>query len=73
MPRSWWTGSLGGTTDARGIEVWEFDDAGLVSSHRLYGFLNTGPATGVRPSLRMLASYPLSALSFAKARLHRSR
>ena len=67
-----WTGSLGGTTDARGIEVWELDDAGLVRSHRLYGFLNAGPATGVRPSLRMLASYPLSALSFARARL-RSR
>jgi SnoaL-like protein len=64
-----WTGSLAGKTAARGIEVWEFDEDGLVVSQRLYGFLNTGSDRGAVQSLRMLLSYPLTATTFARLRL----
>jgi SnoaL-like protein len=64
-----WTGSLGGRTSARGIEVWHFDDHGRVDSQRLYGFLNTGPDTSALQSLRMLAGYPVTASTFALMRL----
>jgi len=64
-----WTGSLGGRTSARGIEVWRFDDRGLVEDQHLYGFLNTGADTAALPGLRMLAAYPVTALTFARLRL----
>jgi hypothetical protein len=63
-----WTGSLGGRTAARGIEVWTFDRDGLVSDQRLYGFLNTRSDRNVLQSLRMLAAYPLTAVTFARLR-----
>lgn len=66
-----WTGSLRDRTAARGIEVWRFDDDGRVHDQHLYGFLNTGPDTGTLPGLRMLASYPLTALTFGRLRLTR--
>jgi hypothetical protein len=68
-----WTGSLGGRTEARGIEVWRFDERGRVEEQHLYGFLNTGPDTGVLPSLRMLAAYPLTATTFARLRVTAGR
>lgn len=68
-----WTGSLAGRTEARGIEVWRFDDLGRVEEQHLYGFLNTGADTAVLPSLRMLASYPLTALTFGRLRLTSGR
>lgn len=64
-----WTGSLAGRTAARGIELWRFDDRGLVDEQRLYGFLNTGPDSDLLPSLRMLAAYPITALTFARLKL----
>lgn len=66
-----WTGSLAGRTSARGIETWRFDEHGRVTDQHLYGFLNTGPDTGVLPSMRMLAAYPVTALTFARLRLTR--
>jgi nuclear transport factor 2 (NTF2) superfamily protein len=64
-----WTGGLGGRTTAHGIEVWKFDEAGLVTSQRLYGFLNTGSDTSAVQSMRMLLAYPLTAATFARIRL----
>jgi len=63
-----WTGSLGGRTAARGIEVWAFDPNGLVSDQRLYGFLNTRSDRSALMSLRMLVAYPRTALTFARLR-----
>lgn len=63
-----WTGSLAGRTAARGIEVWHFDENGFVDSNRLYGFLNTRPDTSLLGSLRMLSSYPVTAVAFARAK-----
>jgi nuclear transport factor 2 (NTF2) superfamily protein len=68
-----WTGSLGDRTAARGIEVWRFDDHGRVEDQHLYGFLNTGSDTDALPSLRMLAAYPLTALTFGRLRLTSGR
>lgn len=64
-----WSGSLAGRTTASGIEVWQFDENGLVAEQRLYGFLNTGSDASAVQSLRMLAAYPLTALTFARLRL----
>jgi ketosteroid isomerase-like protein len=66
-----WEGSLRGRSDAHGIEVWRFDADGRVSEQRLYGYLNAGPDSSIVQSLRMLAAYPLTAATFARARLGR--
>lgn len=68
-----WTGSLGGRTNARGIEVWHFDEHGHVDDQRLYGFLNTGPDSSALQSLRMLAAYPVTAATFGLQRLRSGR
>lgn len=62
-----WTGSLAGRTHATGIEVWRFDTAGLIVEHTLYSFLNTRPESSVLQRLRLLVSYPLTALAFRRA------
>jgi hypothetical protein len=49
-----WTGSLGGRTHATGIEVWRFDDRGLVCEHRLYSYLDARPAASPLQRLRLL-------------------
>jgi len=63
-----WTGEVAGRTSARGIEVWQLDDAARVSDQRLYGFLDARPDTSPVQNLRMLASHPLTALAFARTR-----
>ena len=63
-----WTGSLGGRTDAEGIEYWRFDDEGRVREHRMYSLMNVRPSTDPRARARMAAAYPLSALAFLRAR-----
>jgi hypothetical protein len=63
-----WTGSLGGRTDAQGIEYWRFDDDGKVREHRLYSLMNVKPSTHPLARLRMALSYPLSSLAFLRAR-----
>lgn len=63
-----WEGSLSGRTDAHGIEVWRFDADGRVAEQRLYGYLNAAPDSSVVQNLRMLAAYPLTALTFARAK-----
>jgi len=63
-----WTGSLGGRTDAEGIEYWRFDGDGKVREHRMYSLLNVKPSTSPLARLRMAAAYPLSALAFLRAR-----
>lgn len=62
-----WTGSLGGRTDAQGIEYWRFDDAGKVREHRMYSLMNVKPSTHPLARLRMALSYPLSALAILRA------
>lgn len=62
-----WTGSLAGRTHATGIEVWRFDGDGLITEHALYSYLNTRPATSVLQRLRLLVSYPLTAMAFRRA------
>jgi hypothetical protein len=58
------TGSLGGRTAALGIEVWRFDDEGLICEHRLYSYLNTRDARSSLQRLRLFASYPRTAIAF---------
>ncbi len=61
-----WTGTLGGRTDAQGIEYWRFDDAGGVREHRMYSLMNVKPSTHPLGRLRMALAYPLSALAFLR-------
>ena len=63
-----WTGSLGGRTDAEGIEYWRFDDDGMVREHRMYSLMNVKPAASPLARARMAFAYPLSSLSFLRAR-----
>ncbi|MDQ3935081.1 MAG: nuclear transport factor 2 family protein [Actinomycetota bacterium] len=63
-----WTGSLGGRTDAEGIEYWRFDGDGKVRQHRLYSLMNVKPSTNPLGRARMAFAYPLSALAFLRAR-----
>jgi hypothetical protein len=63
-----WTGSLGGRTDAQGIEYWRFDGDGKVREHRMYSLMNVKPSTSPLARLRMAAAYPLSSLAFLRAR-----
>lgn len=61
-----WTGSLGGRTEAEGLEYWRFDDQGKVREHRMLSFLNVKPSTSPLQRLRMTLAYPLSALAFLR-------
>ena len=61
-----WTGSLGGRTDAQGIEYWRFDDVGRVREHRMYSLMNVKPSTSPLARLRVAAAYPLSAFAFLR-------
>jgi hypothetical protein len=63
-----WTGSLGGRTEAEGIEYWRFDDDGNVREHRMYSLMNVKPSTSPLARARMAFAYPLSALAFLRAR-----
>ena len=63
-----WTGSLGGRTDAEGIEYWRFDDAGNVREHRMYSLMNVKPAASPLARARMAFAYPVSSLAFLRAR-----
>ncbi|EFV14960.1 nuclear transport factor 2 family protein [Segniliparus rugosus] len=64
-----WTGVVAGRPNARGVEVWHFDASGRVDRQQLYGYLNTGPETGVARNARMFATSPITAAAFAFARL----
>ena len=63
-----WTGSLGGRTDAAGIEYWRFDGDGKVREHRMYSLMNVKPSTSPLARLRMAMAYPVSSLAFLRAR-----
>lgn len=63
-----WTGSLGGRTDAHGIEYWRFDGAGKVREHRMYSLMNVKPSASPLARARMALAYPASALAFLRAR-----
>ncbi len=68
-----WTGSLGGRTDAQGIERWTFDGDGRVREHRMYTFLNLKPSTSPLQRLRLAAAYPLTALAFLREQRRAAR
>jgi nuclear transport factor 2 (NTF2) superfamily protein len=68
-----WTGSLAGRTHATGIEVWCFDSTGLISEHTMYSYLNTGPDSSRVQRLRLLASYPATAIALLRARRRSAR
>jgi hypothetical protein len=63
-----WTGSLGGRTDAQGIEYWRFDGDGKVREHRMYSLMNVKPSASPLARARMALAYPASALAFLRAR-----
>ena len=65
-----WVGEVAGRHTARGIEVWELNDAGLVVEQRLYGFLDARPESSLVQNLRMLVAHPLTAVGYARARVH---
>lgn len=54
--------------EARGIEVWQLDGAGMVVDQRLYGFLDARPESSPVQSLRKLVAHPLTAIAFARAK-----
>lgn len=59
-----WTGTLGGRTLARGLETWTFDGEGKVRAHYLCNYLNVKSARSPLMRLRLLLTYPLTALAF---------
>ena len=63
-----WVGEVSGRANARGIEVWKLNEAGLVVDQRLYGFLDARPESSPVQNLRMLVAHPLTAVGYARAR-----
>ena len=61
-----WTGTLGGRTEAEGLEYWRFDGDGKVYEHRMLSFLNVKPSTSPRQRLRLALTYPVTALAFLR-------
>ncbi len=61
-----WTGTLGGRTDARGIEYWRFDSGGKVCEHQMYSFLNAKPSSNLLQRARLGMAYPVTALAFLR-------
>ena len=61
-----WSGTLGGRTDAQGVEHWRFDGDGKVYDHRMLTFMNVKPSTSPLQRLRLLAAYPLTAVTFLR-------
>lgn len=59
-----WTGSLAGSADARGLDIWHFDPAGKVRAHQLYTFLSVRPSTHPIARLRFALTSPATALTF---------
>ncbi|MEA2479057.1 MAG: hypothetical protein QOJ07_979 [Thermoleophilaceae bacterium] len=62
-----WEGTLGGRTDAQGIEYWRFDADAKVSEHRMYTFMNVKPSSSPIQRLRLTIAYPATALAFLRA------
>ncbi|MDX2971314.1 nuclear transport factor 2 family protein [Kribbella solani] len=63
-----WRGVIAGRAGARGIEVWQRNDLGLVTDQHLYGFLDARPDSSLVQNLRMLVAHPRTALAFAASR-----
>lgn len=61
-----WSGSLGGRTEAEGIERWTFDDHGKVREHRMYSYLNVKSSRSPLQRLRLAFAYPATALAFLR-------
>lgn len=61
-----WSGSLGGRTEAEGIERWTFDDDGKVREHRMYSYLNVKPSKSPLQRLRLGLAYPATAFAFLR-------
>lgn len=66
-----WVGTIAGHQSARGIEVWQLDEDGLVIDQRLYGFLDARPESSPLQNLRMLVAHPLTAVAFVRSRVAR--
>ena len=62
-----WRGRVAARAEARGSEIWEFDETGRVHRHRLYAFLNVKPSTSLLAQLRIALAYPHTALTMAAA------
>jgi ketosteroid isomerase-like protein len=61
-----WRGSLNGRTDARGLEVWHFDEHGLVREHQLYSYLSVRPASHPLARLKLGLAYPRTGLTLLR-------
>ena len=68
-----WKGTLGGRTDARGIELWRFDEKGRVVEHRMYSLLNVKPSESVLQRFRLSLNYPFTAMTFLREQQKRRR
>jgi nuclear transport factor 2 (NTF2) superfamily protein len=68
-----WTGTLGGRTEAEGLEYWRFDDQGKVREHRMLSFMNVKPSTHPLQRLRMAMAYPMTALAFLREQRRAAR
>ena len=61
-----WHGTLGGRTQARGVEWWRFDADGKVAEHVLMSYMNVRPSTSWVQRARLSMYYPLSALALLR-------
>jgi hypothetical protein len=61
-----WRGSLAGRTDARGVEMWRFDAAGLVREHQLYAFLSVRQSRHWLARLKFALVYPRTSVTLLR-------
>lgn len=66
-----WTGSLAGSDDARGFDIWRFDSDGRVREHQLYTFLAVRPSKHPIARLRFALTNPVTALTFFREQRRR--
>jgi hypothetical protein len=64
-----WEGTVGRRQQTRGVEIWKFDENGMVCHQRLYTFLDVRPESDWVQRLRLLVLYPRTALAFVRAQL----
>src|SRR5260370_32361673 len=62
-----WRGTLGSEQHARGVEIWQFDNAGVVVQHRMFTSLDVHSDREILQRLRALLLYPRTALAFFRA------
>jgi hypothetical protein len=63
-----WEGTVAGARRTRGVEVWRFDNVGMVRHQQMYTFLDVRTDRDPVQMLRILLLYPRTALAFLRAK-----